>query len=115
MIGHRYTYFLCSVLCLSCSLPSAFAQLTPEQALSVRQISDPHFSADGSRVAFTVAEPPKGTDPNRDIWVLDVKTGDVLQFTNTPKSDESPRWSPVSLRLAFISDRSGTNQIYMFP
>ena len=106
--------FLCSVLCLLCSFPSAFAQLTPEQALSVRQISDPHFSPDGSRVAFTVAEPPKGTESNRDVWVLDIKSSDVVRFTNTPKSNTSPRWAPTGMRLAFISDRSGTNQIYVF-
>jgi dipeptidyl aminopeptidase/acylaminoacyl peptidase len=94
---------------------SGLAQLTPEQALSVRQISDPHFSIDGSRVAFTVAEPAKGSDVNRDVWVLDVKTGDVLRFTNASKSDSSPRWSPDGAMLAFLSDRSGTNQIYLFP
>src|SRR5215467_3196766 len=114
MIRNRYMSFLCSVLCLLCSFPSAFAQLTPEQALSVRQISDPHFSPDGSRVAFTVAEPPKGTESNRDVWVLDIKSGDVLRFTNAPKSDGSARWAPTGMGLAFISDRSGTNQIYLF-
>ena len=103
------------ILVLLLLIPAgAFAQLTPEQALSVRQISDPHFSPDGSRVAFTVAEPPKGTEPNRDVWVLDVRSGDVLQYTNAPKSDTSPRWAPAGMRLAFISDRSGTNQIYLF-
>ncbi len=92
----------------------AFPQLTPEQALSIRSIADPHFSPDGSRVAFTVTEPPKGTEANRDVWVLDVKSGDVLRYTNAPKSDSSPRWAPSGMRLAFISDRSGTNQIYLF-
>ena len=114
MIRKRYSYFFCSALCLLCFFSSAFAQLTPEQALSVRQISAPHFSPDGLRVAFTVAEPPKGTEQNRDVWVLDVKSGDVLRFTNAPKSDTSPRWAPAGMRLAFISDRSGTNQIYVF-
>jgi dipeptidyl aminopeptidase/acylaminoacyl peptidase len=104
--------FLC-ILCFLCSCP-AFAQLTPEQALSVRQLSDPHFSPDGSRVAFTVTEPAKGTEQNRDIWVLDTRSGDVLQFTNAPKSDASARWAPTGMKLAFISDRSGTNQIFLF-
>lgn len=96
-------------------VPAAgLAQLTPEQALSVRQISDPHFSPDGSRVAFIVSQPPKDTSRNTDIWILDVKTGDVMQFTNAPKSDTSPRWSPDGKKLAFLSDRSGPNQIYLF-
>lgn len=92
-------------------------QLMPQQALSVRQISDPRFSPDSTRVAFTVTDPPKGTGRNSDIWILDVKTGENVQFTNAPKSDSSPRWSPDGKKLAFLSDRAGQNdknEIYIF-
>ena len=34
--------------------------LTPEASLNLRSISDLQFSPDGARVAFVVAEPPKG-------------------------------------------------------
>jgi dipeptidyl aminopeptidase/acylaminoacyl peptidase len=87
--------------------------LTPEQALGVRSISDLRISPDGTRVAFVVSEPPKGTDRNRDIWLVTIATKDVrrLTFTETPES--SPRWSPDGRTLAFLSDRDGRNQIYL--
>src|SRR5690242_14081819 len=103
------------VLLLLILIPvSGWAQLTPEQALSVRQIQEPKFSPDGSRVAFTVVEPPKGNGNDRNIWLADVKSGELIQFTKSPKSDSSPRWSPDGKILAFLSDRDGAAQIYTF-
>lgn len=103
------------VLLLILLIPAAgWAQLTPEQVMSVKQVQDPRFSPDGSRIAITVVEPPKGTGSDRNIWIVDTKTSDVLQFTSVPKSDNSPRWSPDGKRLAFLSDRDGPAQIYTF-
>src|SRR6185437_1744895 len=48
--------------------------LTPQQALNLRRIADLHFSPDGSRLAFTIVEPPKGTENASHIWLLDVST-----------------------------------------
>src|SRR5215470_1800555 len=103
------------VLLLLVLIPvSGWAQLTAEQAVSIRQIQEPRFSPDGSRVAFTVVEPPKGNGNDRNVWIVDTKSGEVIQFTKSPKSDSSPRWSPDGKKLAFLSDRDGTMQIYIF-
>ncbi|PYS41775.1 MAG: hypothetical protein DMF71_10695 [Acidobacteria bacterium] len=84
---------------------AASNQLTPAQMLNVRTISDVRFSPDEKRVAFVVAEPVKGTTRARHIWILDVKSREVRQFTNSPKSEDTPRWSPDGKRLAFLSNR----------
>jgi dipeptidyl aminopeptidase/acylaminoacyl peptidase len=103
------------VLVLMVLIPtSGWAQLTAEQALSIRQIQEPRFSPDGNRIAFTVVEAPKGNGNDRNVWVADIKSGDVIQFTKSPKSDSSPRWSPDGKKLAFLSDRDGMTQIYLF-
>jgi dipeptidyl aminopeptidase/acylaminoacyl peptidase len=97
-------------------LPAAsFAQLKPEQTLNRRPISELRFSPDGSRVAFTVSEPPKGTNRSRHIWILDVRTRELRQFTNSAKSEFLPRWSPDGRRFAFLSDREEATQIYLMP
>jgi TolB protein len=36
-----------------------------------------------------------------DLYVMDLKTGDVSQITNTPAYDSAPSWSPDSQWLAF--------------
>src|SRR5947207_8581220 len=81
--------------------------------LNVRTISDVRFSPDEKRVAFVVAEPVKGTTRARHIWILDVKSREVRQFTNSPKSEDTPRWSPDGKRLAFLSNRDDARQIYV--
>ncbi len=69
---------------------TTLAQLTPEQALNMRQVSDLSFSKDGRRVAFTVTDPVKGSDRNRDLWILDVATRQRGQLTFSPKSESQP-------------------------
>jgi dipeptidyl aminopeptidase/acylaminoacyl peptidase len=87
--------------------------LTAQQAINTRAISDLRFSPDGARVAMLVSEPPKGAARLRHIWLLDVASHDLRQFTNSAKSEESPRWSPDGKRLAFLTDREEFQQIYL--
>jgi dipeptidyl aminopeptidase/acylaminoacyl peptidase len=94
---------------------SASQLLTPEQALKMYRPMDLHFSPDGSRLAFTVMEPPKGTDNPRHIWILDLATHAARQYTFSLKSDESPRWSPDGKFLGFLSERDDTRQVFLLP
>jgi len=87
--------------------------LTPEAALNLSSISDLQFSPDGARVAFVVAEPPKGERRARHIWLYDKKSGAVRQFTFSAKDESSPRWSPDGKQLAFLSNRDDQQQIYV--
>lgn len=91
------------------------AQLTPEQAISRRQLSDVRISPDGERVCFVVSEPPKGATRSRHIWMLDLRSREVRRFTNSAKSEYSPRWSRDGKKLAFLSDREDSPQVYVMP
>jgi dipeptidyl aminopeptidase/acylaminoacyl peptidase len=87
--------------------------LIPEASLNLRSISDLQFSPDGSRVAFVVAEPPKGERRARHIWLYEKESGTVRQFTFSAKDESSPRWSPDGKQLAFLSNRDDQQQIYV--
>src|SRR5215813_5028994 len=92
---------------------NTIAQLTPEQAIARRQLSDVRISPNGQRVCLVVSEPVKGTTRVRHIWMVDAGSREVMKFTNSAKSEYSPRWSHDGKELAFLSDRDDSPQIYL--
>ena len=88
--------------------------LGPEALLDLRNVQDPQFSPDDSRVAFVVSEPLTGDKRARHIWLYDKSSNTVRQLTFSGKSETSPRWSPDGATLAFLSNRSeGEQQIFL--
>lgn len=67
-------------------------------------------SPDGRNLALAL-ENPGG---NIDIYVMKTDASRILRITSNPGIDLSPTWSPDARFLAFVSDRSGGPQIYMF-
>ncbi len=47
------------------------------------------------------------------LWRVDFN-GEVRPLTGGEHQDHSPTWSPDGKRLAFVSNRSGSNQIHMY-
>jgi len=95
------------------SVPSTAAP-TVDQILSLKRAGSPEISPDGRSVAYTVRE--TNWDDNAyetEIWLADAASGATRQLTNAKKSSQSPAWSPDGSRLAFISDRTDTRQIYV--
>jgi dipeptidyl aminopeptidase/acylaminoacyl peptidase len=88
--------------------------LTPASFLEWRDVQDPQFSPDGTKVAFVVSDPLKGEKRTRHIWLYDRSSNTTRQFTYSEKSESSPRWSPGGKELAFLSNRAGDEeQIYV--
>jgi len=88
--------------------------LTFDDLVSVERISEPMVSPDGLWVAYTVAKADLAANRlTRNIWIVSTSgTSEPRQLTRGG-SDSRPRWSPDSKRLAFVSSRSGTEQIYL--
>src|ERR1700678_3488281 len=65
---------------------------------------EPIFSHDGSRIAFSSDRgDPLGSDNN--IWILDVRNGQLTELTTNPAEDTMPAWSPDDKEIVFISSR----------
>jgi dipeptidyl aminopeptidase/acylaminoacyl peptidase len=88
--------------------------MEPEDVLNIKGISDLNLSPDGKRIIFTVRECNlKENEYNTDIWILNLSDGTLSKVTQSPKQDNTPRWSPDNKMIAFISNRDGKNQIYL--
>ena len=83
--------------------------------LTAVRVGDPQLSPDGKRVLFTrtITAMPAGTR-NADIWMVPADGSAPAQpFIESAKSDNSPRFIPGSMRVAFLSSRDGALQIYV--
>jgi len=92
---------------------------TVDDLLSLRVVGDPQISPDGALIAFTVlqSDSEKNTTSSA-LWLVSSAGGKAQapwQITSGEHHDTAPRWSPDGRTLAFLSDRTGTTQIYLLP
>jgi dipeptidyl aminopeptidase/acylaminoacyl peptidase len=71
--------------------------------------SEPAWSPDGTRIAFTSnrSQPDPDRNYNLDIWVVEAANTDkgarLTQVTTNPGTDRSPSWSPDGKWIAYVS------------
>lgn len=91
--------------------------MTFMDVMEMRGVSGGQLSSDGTRVAYTVSIPHwKSGKSYTDVFVADTTTGAVRQMTFTrEKHETAPQWARDGQRLAFLSDREGSQQVYLMP
>jgi len=80
-------------------------------------LSDPRWSPDGRQVACVVSRPDLGANRERSaIWLVHAEgASPPRQLTGGQQTDRMPRWSPDGRLLAFVSNRGGTDQVWLIP
>lgn len=88
-------------------------RLEPEDIYSITLVSDAQISPDGRQVAYvrTILDKEKN-DYRSSIYLVGADGGEPRRFTAADAKDTFPRWSPQGDRLAFLSNRSGKNQLW---
>ena len=81
---------------------------TQENIAEVRdfnsQADDYDVAPSGRRIAFSI---------HGEIFTAPTEEGDLRQITDSPARDKEPLYSPDGKSIAFISDRSGREEIYI--
>ena len=83
--------------------------ITPEDYFLFEFVSDPQISPNGKLVAFVMTKVDRAQNRrNSAIWMASTDGSRApWQFTTSPQSSNSPRWSPDGKSLAFLSSRPG--------
>lgn len=89
-------------------------RLTADDVFELAYLSDPRVAPGGGAVVYVRESPDVATDSwYSSLELVDAAGGAPRALTEGRHQDTSPRWSPDGRRLAFLSDRDGTTQIYV--
>jgi Tol biopolymer transport system component len=72
------------------------------------------FSSDRGHPVVLAPERHKGGFGDYGIYQIDVETGAIHRVLDTSGDDSDPVWSPDGRRLAFVSDRGGSQNLYLY-
>src|ERR1700733_2072059 len=114
--GIPFFTLLLQVALTQAQVPTAPSQpsISFHKWLSLTQAGAAVLSPDGANIAYTVTTTDwKENSYHNEIW-LSRQNHPSFQLTHNPKnSSNSPRWSPDSKWIAFLSDRGDKTQIYL--
>jgi dipeptidyl aminopeptidase/acylaminoacyl peptidase len=78
--------------------------------------SDAQIAPDASAIAYVVTTMDLEADRYRSaIWLARTDGSPPRRFTSGTHRDTMPRWSPSGEELAFLSDRTGSDQLWVIP
>ena len=113
----RRTLLVAVVLALVAAGTSAQEKprlLDRDTFMDMEAVSATSISPDGRQVVFTREWIDQTKDQSRtNLWLADVESVRVRELTRGSWRDSAPVWAPDSKRVAFLSDRDGTNQVHV--
>lgn len=88
--------------------------MTFDDLISMKRVANAQISPDGSRIAYVVNVISKEANKGqRSIQAVPTAGGAPQPLVTSNGNDDTPRWSPDGTRLAFLSTREGSPQIYV--
>ncbi|MXX55133.1 MAG: hypothetical protein F4Z44_05025, partial [Gemmatimonadetes bacterium] len=115
----RYSLLSAPLLLALASTAPAAAQdasglLDMDTYMEMESVGNPRISPDGNHILFTRGSVDKMNDRNQShLMIMDLATRRIRELETGSFEVSSPIWSPDGTRIAFLSDKSGTNQVHL--
>ena len=105
---------LLSLVAATVPLAAQPRPLTPADIFQLEYAADPQISPDGAWIAYV----RRWSDPMTDrrfsnIWLVRRDGTGNRPLTSGKYSEDAPTWSPDGTRLAYVSNRSGSAQLWV--
>ncbi len=85
-----------------------------DDMVALKRVADAQISPDGQRIAYVVNLVDKEANRGkRSIWVAPLRGGAPQALITSNRHDDTPRWSRDGKKIAFLSSREGTPQIFV--
>lgn len=94
-------------------LNTSHTLLTPESLWSMERINSIAVSADGEKIAYSVVDYSiKQNTSHHTIYVMNSDGSEKKLLTRSKHNEREPAWIDNDTRIAFISNRSGRDQVW---
>ena len=98
------------------SVPASARPFTPEDLVQLRRLGGSTVSPDGTQLVYALGETDLEANASRgDLWKIDLGEpgAAAVRLRSTPEEDEhSPAFSSDGASIYYLSDRSGSNQVW---
>ncbi|HLF36143.1 MAG TPA: hypothetical protein VI583_18000, partial [Cyclobacteriaceae bacterium] len=112
----KFILFFSILILISAGINTVQAQnalLTPEKLWELGRITDPQVSPDGKWILYGATwyqlDSNKG---KRSLYMTSIATGETILFDKIEDSAHNARWRPDGKRIGYLSDHSGTMQLW---
>ncbi len=93
---------------------SAQQTLTSEDIFELEFVSEAQISPDGEKIIYVRQSYDKMNDrSHRSLWLYDLNDDNHFPLYADQFSYSSPRWASDNNRIAFVSNRTGSNQVHV--
>ena len=88
--------------------------IAAEDLFHLKSVTDPQLSPDGKLAVFVETGVNKEDETYySNLFIHNLDTGKSVQWTHGTHRNMNPRWSPDGEMIAFLSNRTGKNQLYV--
>ena len=91
------------------------SDVAPKDYSDISQVSRPRLSPEGKAVAFLKRDPKTDDAYEQTVYLVPADGGPKRQFTLAEDMETAVEWSPDGDRLAFVSNRSGSSELWVVP